>query len=249
MDATRKCLEDSERYDLEICELVLEPPLIFENENIEKFRELCNSFNVKKQVHAPFVDLCLCSHNKLIAKSSLETNILATKISNEIEADIITIHPGLANFLIRTINEINYNVLIRNVKELLKKTEQLNLNICIENMPKNAGILLDEEDLVGFFSFFNDTQLYLTYDTSHFWTCDGNLPNLWKYLSNEIKNVHLVDNYDKNSDSHPKLGTGKIDFKLLFEILNTYNYNDALIVELSSFNDVPESIDFIYKFL
>ena len=84
--------------------------------------------------------------------------------------------------------------------------------ICLENMPKKAKIMLDTADIEEIFSIINRNDLYMTYDTSHFYINDGNVDLLWKKFHKKIKNIHLVDNYTKDSDTHPPLGTGKINF-------------------------------------
>ena len=65
----------------------------------------------------------------------------------------------------------------------------------------------------------------------------------------KIKNIHLVDNISKLTDTHPPLGTGKVDFKEIFDVIKKYNYNGPLIIELSDAKSLNQSINFINKFL
>ena len=48
---------------------------------------------------------------------------------------------------------------------------------------------------------------------------------------------------------HPALGTGKIDFGRIIDIINRYNYKGALIVELSSAKGLNQSLNFIKKYI
>lgn len=249
LDATRDCLLDCEKFELEICELVLEPPVVFSNENREKFIELCNSFKIKKQLHGPFVDLGLCSLNRRISLASLNSYIESIKIGKIINSKRITIHPGVGNFLIPALKQKNDTVLIQRVKELLNSLKFRSQKVCIENMPKNANMLLNVKELKTFLSNFKNNILYLTYDTSHFWTCDGNLSDLWRELHPLIENIHLVDNFTKEKDTHQCLGSGKIDFQDIFYYIRKYNYEGPLIIELSAARDIPKSIEFLRKLI
>ncbi|TXT59077.1 MAG: Endonuclease 4 [Promethearchaeota archaeon] len=249
LEATRECLKDTEKFDLELCELVLEPSLILSSEKIEHFKELCDNFNIEKQLHGPFVDLCLCSQNEQISNASLNTYITSAEIGRKIGSKRLTIHPGLVNFLIPSLKAHNEHILTKKVHDLLKYTIDMEQKILIENMPKNANMLLNIRDFSKFFNHFNDEELYLTYDTSHFWTCDGILSELWQNFHERIQNIHLVDNDDKNSDSHPGLGTGKINFEEIFSFIRTYGYKGPLIIEISSAKEIPASLDFLSRFL
>ena len=91
--------------------------------------------------------------------------------------------------------------------------------------------------------------MFLTWDTSHSWTCDVDNELLWKKFNRIIKNIHLVDNNCKDTDLHPALGSGKVDFKKIMSIVQSYNYDGALIVELSSAKDLPQSLNFIKKYI
>lgn len=249
-EATESCFKFAEENDNMICEIVLEPPEILTSEKKQEFIDLCNSFsNIKKQVHGPFLDVCLCSHNEFISKASIEAYVKSAKICEEINARILTIHPGLANSLVKSYHRYNKLRLVEAINELLDLVENMDVIICLENMPKKVNLFLKTDEINEFFANLNRDDIFMTWDTSHSWTCDVDIEIFWKKFSKIIKNVHLVDNYDKEKDNHPALGSGKINFNEIFKIINEYNYNGALIVELSSAKDLPQSIEFIQKFL
>ena len=250
LEATDECFRFAEKNDIKLVEIVLDPPDIHTNEKRQQFIDLCKSFpNIKKQLHGPFIDLCMCSHNSFISRATVESYIETAKICTEIGAEILTIHPGLANFLINSIKEFNKKQLIKSVKDLLDAVKNMNLTICIENMPRKVKILLEENEIEKFFTDLNRKDIFLTWDTSHSWTCDVNLELFWEKFHRIIKNIHLVDNNNKETDTHPALGSSKIDFKEIFSLINKYNYVGPLIIELSSAKDLPQSIEFISAFI
>lgn len=181
--------------------------------------------------------------------ASVEAYIKAAQLSTEISASTFIIHPGVANFLINSLHGYNQKQLIKAVNRLLDKINDLNLTVCIENMTNNCHILGTDEQMIHFFEAVKRDDLYITYDTSHAWTCDMNIMNLWENLHSRIKNIHIVDNFKKTSDTHPRLGSGKINFKKIFEIIKKYNYQGSLIIELSAASDTLESIEFIQQFI
>jgi sugar phosphate isomerase/epimerase len=151
--------------------------------------------------------------------------------------------------MIKTIQDYNKKQLKYTIDQLLNFTSKYDMIICLENMTKQTGIMLDEINIEEILSFINHNDLYLTYDTSHFYTANGNIKLLWKKFHDKIKNIHLVDNFTKESDTHPVLGVGKINFKSIFNIIISYNYEGPLIIELSSAKDLDRSLNFINKFL
>ncbi|NVM18953.1 MAG: sugar phosphate isomerase/epimerase [Candidatus Lokiarchaeota archaeon] len=247
--STENCLKFAEDNEISIVEIVLDPQNIFTETNKQEFIELINSYQIKKQIHGPFIDINLCSHNDIISKASTEAYIETAKFCKEINVKVMTIHPGLANFLLEFIRDYNRKQLAKAINTLLNFTNNLNLNICLENMPKNTHIMLDQDNIQKILSSIGRSDLFLTYDTSHFYTNDGDVNLLWEKYQKIIKNVHLVENYTTDSDTHPPLGTGKVDFKAILETIRNYQYKGALIVELSSNKDLSNSIDYINKLL
>ncbi len=244
-----ECLKFAEDKGIKIVEIVVDPQNLFTGKRRLEFIDLLNSYPIKKQVHGPFIDVNLCSHNDKISKASTDAYIETAKFCKEINVDVMTIHPGLANFLLKFIRDFNSKQLGRAVNSLLDSTKVLNLIICLENMPKNTYIMLDQKNISENLNIIGRTDLCLTYDTSHFYTNNGNVDLLWDQHHKIIKNVHLVENFTTDSDTHPPLGSGKIDFKGILETIKNYQYKGALIIELSSNEEMSNSIDYINKLL
>lgn len=247
--STEECLKFAEEKGIKIVELVIEPQNVFTGTNREKFIDLINSYSIIKQVHGPFIDVNLCSHNELISKASTEAYIETAKFCKEINVNVMTIHPGLANFLLQFIRDYNNKQLAKAINILLDFTHYINLIICLENMPKNTHIMLDQDNIAEILNSIGRKDLFLTYDTSHFYTNDGDVNILWEKYHKIIKNVHLVENFTTDSDTHPSLGSGKVDFKRILDTINNYEYKGALIIELSSNKELSNSIDYINRLL
>ncbi|MHA2087843.1 MAG: sugar phosphate isomerase/epimerase family protein, partial [Promethearchaeota archaeon] len=239
----------AERNDIKTVELVLEPPDVLYNERLHDFIDLINSYSLNKQVHGPFINVNLCTHNIVISNASVDVYSDAAQFCDKIDAKLLTIHPGLGNFLINSIRDYNKVQLANSIYKLLDLIKNLQISICLENMTKNCLIMLDENDIEITFLKINRSDVFFTYDTSHFFTCDGDVRILWEKFHKKIKNVHVVDNTNKDSDNHPPLGTGKVNFPEIFEVIQSYNYNGSLIIELSTTKDLVQSVEFLKRFL
>ena len=151
LDSTQACLKLSEDQGFKVCEIIIESPDIFKDDIRTKFIEICNSFAITKQVHGPFIDMGLCSHNNAISMASVQSYIDAAELTNEIGAKVFTIHPGVANFLINALHGYNRKQLMKAVHLLLDKLTDLDLIVCIENMPNTCHILGTDKNMIEFF--------------------------------------------------------------------------------------------------
>ncbi|MFX1502474.1 MAG: sugar phosphate isomerase/epimerase family protein [Promethearchaeota archaeon] len=249
LKASEESLNFAENSGINLIELIIESPVIANHENKQKFINLVNSYSLEKQVHGPFIDMNLCSLNRYISKASIESYFEAIKLCDDINSKRITIHPGSADFLVPSIREFNKTQLKSAINQLFNTITNENLMICLENMPQNYHIMTDNKNIEEVLNIIDHKDLFLTFDTSHFYTCDGDVQHFWLTFHNIIKNIHLVENYSKLTDTHPPLGTGKVDFKEIFNIISEYNYNGPLILELSDAKSLNQSINFINKFL
>jgi sugar phosphate isomerase/epimerase len=246
--ASESCLNFAEENGIDLIELVLDPPEMFESDGRQKFIDLVNSYSLKKQVHGPFIDVNLCSHNKIISNASIDAYIEALKLCKEINAKIMTIHPGLANFLISSIRDLNKIRLKESIQKLLDFVNESEICICLENMPQKAHIMTGNDDIEEVFRIIDKDNLFFTYDTSHFYTCNGDVEKLWSRFHKIIMNVHIVDNFSKETDTHPPLGSGKVNFKEIFKIMRNNHYQGPIVIELSSVEELQQSIDYIKQF-
>lgn len=249
LKASEACLNFAEKNRIRLVELVLDPPEMFKKENYKSYIDLISSYSLEKQIHAPFIDVNLCSHNDHISKASVKLYIETIKICNAMDIKTLTIHPGLANFLINKTRKFNILRLKQAIQSLLDFSKNTKVSVCLENMPQNTYIMTENNNIEEVFKIIDRQNLFLCYDTSHFYTCDGDVKKLWSEFHEVIRNVHIVDNFSKITDTHPPLGTGKINFKEIFEIMKSYNYKGAFIIELSTAKDLPQSIDFIKKLI
>lgn len=249
LEATKICLDFAENNDIKTCELLLDPPAVNDKEMRQKFIELCKSYNhIKKQVHGPYSDVNLASHNYWNREASINCYADVAKLCTEISAKTYTIHPGSIKYMQNANKLINHEFLLESTRILLDKINSLGLTTCIENMQKKTGILLDLEEITTFFRKMDRDDISFTWDTSHSWTCSVDVKELWKALHDRIKNIHVVDNFEKTSDVHPPLGSGNIDFNEIFEIIHQYRYEGSVIIEIGKGEDMQESVEFIRKF-
>ena len=92
MDATEACLQFCEKNDVPICEILTEPPEITSTENKLRLVEMVSSYKIKKQVHGPYIDTNLASHNFWSARAAIETYTEIARLSKAIGALTYTIH-------------------------------------------------------------------------------------------------------------------------------------------------------------
>lgn len=250
LHSIEKTLNFVEDHNFKVCEIILDPPEILLSEKKQRFIELCNDFSsIKKQIHAPYTDLSLCTHNPWILKASIECYSELADLCREIDARVLTIHPGGSRFLHHYYNRIK-NQLIDSVSILLEKINNQNFDIftCLENMPKMMGFFLNYQEINQFFTRIGREDIFFTWDTGHSWSCKDNIEKLWEKIHKKIKNIHLVEDKGNQLDIHPTLGEGNVNFKKVFELAETYNYKGAFIMELHKAEDLPKSIENIRNF-
>ncbi len=247
--STEECFKSAEEHGINVVEIVVDPQDMFIGEMKQAYLDLFKSYSMAKQVHGPFIDINLCSHNKGISQASIDAYLETAQFCREFKAKILTIHPGLANYLLESFRDYNRIQLARAINIILDMTKNLDISICLENMPKNTHIMLDQDNIKENLESINRKELFLTYDTSHFYTNNGDVNLLWERYHKIIKNVHIVENFTTESDTHPQLGSGKINFKHILEIIESYGYKGALIIELSAKEGLEQSINYISEFL
>ena len=225
MEPNNDIINLAKKNGFEIIEILGEDPF-YEKDNGE-FKDC----GLDIRMHAATVDINIASLNKGIRKESVKQMIQCGKYAENINANTITIHPGIIGRNDPHLRKWALELTIESLGEIIDNT---NVEISVENMPvrsKFLGNTVEEIEMIQ-----NETGCSLTIDTGHANTCD----NLKEML--ELKNIsycHLNDN-DGKKDQHITLGEGTLDLNLLKKI-------DTAIIELNNFDNILKSKKVIDK--
>ena len=213
----------AKKFGFEIIEILGEGPF-FEKENFE-YRDC----GMDIRIHAATVDINIASLNKGIRNESVKQMIQCGQYAESINANTITVHPGIIGRNEPRLRKWALEIAIESVGEIIDNT---NVEISVENMPvrgKFLGNTVEEIEMIQ-----EATGCSLTIDTGHGNTC-GNLEEMLS-LKN-ISYCHLNDN-DGVKDQHITLGEGTLDLNLLKKI-------DTAIIELNNFDNILKSMEVI----
>ncbi|WP_458403692.1 sugar phosphate isomerase/epimerase family protein [Methanobrevibacter sp.] len=223
MEPTHDIINLAKKHGFEIIEILAEDPL-FEKDNSEFI-----DCGLDIRMHAATVDINIASINKGIRAESVKQMIHCGQYAEKINANAITVHPGIIGRNEPHLRKWALEMAIESVGEIIDNT---NVEVCVENMPvrqKFLGNKVEEIEMIQ-----EATGCSLTIDTGHGNTC-GNLEEML-----ELKNIsycHLNDN-DGVKDQHITLGEGTLDLNLLKKI-------DTAIIELNNFDNILKSQEVI----
>ena len=213
----------AKKHGFEIIEILGEGPF-FERENMEY-----KDCGLDMRIHAATVDINIASLNRGIREESVRQMIQCGQYAETINANTITVHPGIIGRNEPRLRKCAMEYAIESVGHIIDNT---NIEISVENMPvrgKFLGNTVEEIEMIQ-----EATGCSLTIDTGHGNTC-GNLEEML-----DLKNIsycHLNDN-DGVKDQHITLGEGTLDLNLLKKI-------DTAIIELNNFDNILKSKEVI----
>lgn len=185
-----------------------------------KLKSLLPSYTLKMQVHAPLSDINIASISKKVRDASLKELREAIIFARQIDATIVTIHPGHKSPMTVDHVDIVYALTAEAVKELGKFGEEMGVKIALENMPDmGVAICKTPEEVL---EIIRGTEVGVCFDVGHANT-NQNIESFFD-LNHLFLNVHLHDN-DGKKDSHSTVGEGSIKFKSLRLKFNRYKGN------------------------
>ncbi len=219
MEDNNKIIELAKQHGFEIIEILGEDPFF------EKDKGEFKDCGLDMRIHAATVDINIASLNKGIRTESIKQMIQCGKYAENINANTITIHPGIIGRNEPRLRKWALEIAVESIGEIIDNT---NVEISVENMPvrgKFLGNKVEEIEMIQ-----EETGCSLTIDTGHGNTC-GNLEDMLSLK--RISYCHLNDN-DGVKDQHITLGEGTLDLNLLKKI-------DTAIIELNNFDNVLKS--------
>ena len=219
MEPNNKIIDLAKKHEFEIIEILGEDPFY------EKDKGEFKDCGLDIRMHAATVDINIASLNKGIRAESVKQMIQCGKYAESINANTITIHPGIIGRNEPRLRKWALELAIESVGEIIDNT---NVEISVENMPVRGKFLGNKVEEIE--NIQEATGCSLTIDTGHGNTC-GNLEEILS-LKN-ISYCHLNDN-DGVKDQHIALGDGTMDLNLLKKI-------DTAIIELNNFDNILKS--------
>ncbi|MCC7553863.1 MAG: sugar phosphate isomerase/epimerase [Methanobacteriaceae archaeon] len=230
-------LEFFEKFDLEYVEILHQYPC----ENIDI--ELLNTFKLKYTVHSPIIDTNIASLSSNILNSSVKSIKDSINLANNLDSEIVVVHPGTIPFLGKSYEKEIYNKSHESLKEISKYGKDLGVVAAIENMPDIEGFIY--KDLEKLNEFLEINEMYMTLDIGH--------ANTLNYSENEmyfdsIKHIHLSDNYG-DDDSHLPLGEGEINFKSIINKFQSKKYDGIYMIEVNDKESVKKSLEFMKELI
>ncbi len=228
-----KNLEFIERLGVDYFEILNEYP----NDIIDI--NLLNSYDFKFIIHSPIIDVNLSSLNKSIQKTSIKEIMKSIEIANELDSDIVVVHPGNIPFLSRPFEK---NVLAK-CRESLKICgdygKDFGVTTAIENMPNIEGFLY--QDIAKLDELLQELEMYMTLDIGHAATAGYSEDGIY---FESVKHIHLSDN-NHDYDMHLPLGEGSIDFKTSIDIFKEKNYDGIYTIEVNDKESVVKSLKYL----
>ena len=209
-------------------------PYTLSEEGIKVYKQNADKFvkmNAEMVLHLPHGkenDLCDFDNFNLVFTRMKD----AITFGKDLNVGKYTLHLGFSNNGSR--NKL--------ITHLVKVVSQLcdyagNALIMIENMPGESEMGYSPEEIEEIIVKVNKPNVKFILDTGHAnvsdYVIDNYITKLFPYLSH----IHLSDNKGKR-DEHAPLGTGNIDFKNVFKLLESYEGLYCLEVLYKDVNDL-----------
>ena len=223
------------RNKLEYLEIITEYP--YKNVTSDDL----SSYDLGISVHAPMSDINISSHVDKIRQASIEEMISSFQKANELDANIVTVHPGSIPVMALKFTDKILELNIESLKYLQSQAEEYGVMMCVENMPLLERLLYTNVEAL-FEDVSNEIHSGITLDVGHGHNNGFNVDEM--LVSDDIHHIHLNDN-DGSYDMHDALGTHNIDFKSLFNILEKKKYEDICVIEVYTMHQILKSIDYL----
>jgi sugar phosphate isomerase/epimerase len=223
-----------EDLKVDYCEIINEYPL----NNVQN--EIFDSYSIKTTVHSPISDMNLASPNESIRKASIDQIKKSINLANQLDAQVVVVHPGQIPFLARIFQEKILEHNFNSLQECAIYADEMGIIMCIENMPDMEGYLF--KDINHLNDLADQLEVFMTLDVGHAHNTGFSTEEMTK--PSRLKHIHLSDN-DGSFDNHEALGKGTIDFDNLLKNLKNINYSGILTVEVKNRAEITESLKFL----
>ena len=200
------------------------------------------NFNLKYSVHAPFMDVNIAALQEKSRLNSISQIKESIDFANEINAEAVVVHPGLATFLAnKYFLDRVYEFANESIKEIGEYGRDLGVLTTIENMPSFDGMLY--QNMNDLHDLLVSLDISMTLDIGHAnhvgYSPDG-------MIFDSIKHIRMHDNFG-DDDAHLSFGEGFIDLKGIVNRLEEKNYDGIYIIEVNDTDSIKKSYEYMKR--
>ena len=204
--------------------------------------ESLESFNLKYSVHTPFMDVNIAALQEKSRLNSIRQIKESIDFANEINAEAVVVHPGLATFLAnKYFLDTVYEFANESIKEIGEYGRDLGVLTTIENMPAFDGMLYQNMNELN--DLLVSLDMSMTLDIGHA-NHVGYSPD--EMIFDSIKHIHMHDNFG-DDDAHLPFGEGSIDLKSIVNKLEEKNYDGIYIIEVNDTDSIKKSYEYMKR--
>jgi sugar phosphate isomerase/epimerase len=212
---------------------------------VSLLKEVAKSYDLEYTVHAPFADINIASPSRKILAASLNRLTKSLYHAHALDAKLWVFHPGAKTGISQFYPGAEWKQNIQSIQELYSESEQLGINIAVENLPAKYWFVMSCPD--DFNRFYKETSLpvgiVLDIGHSHL---ESQTQSFFDQFSDRIVHIHVSDNNGVNDD-HLGVGYGTVDYGLFAQTLKKIDYKHRVVVE--SCDHVSESLQKLRELL
>lgn len=191
--------------------------------------ELLTEFpNIEVVMHLPFGKA-----NNLCDLSNYENVLIIMKNGIDFAANFntkkLTLHLGDLDLSRQRQSYIDHIKPV--IIELCNYANQYNMDVMIENMPRDNELGCSPEEIELIIKSCNMGNLKFIFDIGHANVSGYKIEDYILKLKQYLTHIHLSDN-DGSKDEHAQLGRGNIDFNKYFKLLDEVGYNKLYCFEV-----------------
>lgn len=162
------------------------------------------------------------------------------RMAKLLDCDKWVVHPIMPN-LLRDIPEgtaeNTWQLNVEFMGWLLDYAKQIDVTICLENMPHRNFSMAKPEKVLELAQLMNDPHFAVCLDTGHVATQENlSVAGQIRLLGNQLQAVHIHDN-DGEKDQHSWPGEGVIDWIEAAKALKEIGYQGVFSLETAPFRD------------
>jgi len=228
-------IEEVGRLGFDYVELTMDPPEATPQKILTQKRvikDTLNRYRLGILGHLPtFVSTS--DFYESFRKASLQENLSALEAGAELGMTKMVLHPGFITGLGKLLPDQAKGYALDSIEVVLKRSNQLGLTLCLENMFPQAHAFSQPGDFQSLFDAFPDTRL--TLDIGHA-NLGGGRNKSFEFIhrfGHRIGHVHANDNFGRE-DNHLPIGAGIIDFEKILKELRDAQYDDTMTLEVFS---------------